>query len=43
MALGDFDQIILERRIPVLEEFLVGLEPEFSPRRETIASWKTSE
>ena len=43
MALGDFDQIILERRIPVLEEFLVGLEPEFSPRQETIASWKTSE
>ena len=32
MSLREFDQVILSRRIPILAEFLVGLEPEFQPR-----------
>ncbi|MEP6878145.1 MAG: PEP-CTERM/exosortase system-associated acyltransferase [Nitrosospira sp.] len=32
MVLKDFDKVILEHRIPELQQFLVGLEPEFRPR-----------
>ena len=32
LALKEFDAVILESRIPELEEFLVGLEPEVHPR-----------
>jgi N-acyl amino acid synthase of PEP-CTERM/exosortase system len=32
MDLKEFDDVILSRRFPVLDQFLIGLEPEFSPR-----------
>ncbi|MEO8767077.1 MAG: PEP-CTERM/exosortase system-associated acyltransferase [Nitrosospira sp.] len=38
MALGDFDKVLLERRIPILEEFLIGLESEFSLQQAAIDS-----
>jgi N-acyl amino acid synthase of PEP-CTERM/exosortase system len=31
MDIGEFDNVILSRRIPLIEEFLEGLEPEFWP------------
>ena len=31
MDLREFDQVILSGRIPILNEFLDGLEPEFRP------------
>ncbi len=34
MSLQEFDQVILSRRIPMLAEFLVGLEPQFQPRQD---------
>lgn len=34
MALADFDRTILDRRIPMLDHFLVGLEPEYRPQRQ---------
>jgi N-acyl amino acid synthase of PEP-CTERM/exosortase system len=34
MSLAEFDKVILSRRIPVLGEFLVGLEPQFCPRED---------
>lgn len=33
LALKEFDEVILDYRIPELKEFLVGLEPEFHPQR----------
>ena len=32
LDLKEFDSVILSRRFPVLDRFLIGLEPEFSPR-----------
>jgi N-acyl amino acid synthase of PEP-CTERM/exosortase system len=32
LDLTEFDGVILSRRFPVLDQFLIGLEPEFSPR-----------
>jgi N-acyl amino acid synthase of PEP-CTERM/exosortase system len=32
MDLREFDTVILNHRFPVLDEFIVGLEPEFRPR-----------
>jgi N-acyl amino acid synthase of PEP-CTERM/exosortase system len=37
MDLKDFDNVILSRRFPVLDEFIVGLEPEFRPRPDKAA------
>ena len=31
LDLKEFDDVILSRRFPVLDQFLIGLEPEFSP------------
>lgn len=32
MSLAEFDEAILARRKPILDDFLVGLEPQFHPR-----------
>jgi len=37
MDLEEFDNVILSRRFPVLDEFIVGLEPEFRPRPDKAA------
>jgi N-acyl amino acid synthase of PEP-CTERM/exosortase system len=34
MALADFDQAILSRGIPILDNFLIGLEPAYCPQRQ---------
>jgi len=31
MSLAEWDEVILSRQIPALDDFLVGLEPEFTP------------
>jgi N-acyl amino acid synthase of PEP-CTERM/exosortase system len=33
MALADFDRTILDRRIPLLDNFLSGLEPQYHPQQ----------
>jgi N-acyl amino acid synthase of PEP-CTERM/exosortase system len=37
LDLKEFDNVILSRRFPVLDEFIVGLEPEFRPRPDRAA------
>jgi N-acyl amino acid synthase of PEP-CTERM/exosortase system len=34
MNLAEFDWVVLSKRIPALDDFLVGLEPQFHPRRD---------
>jgi hypothetical protein len=36
MALADFDRTILDRRIPLLDNFLSGLEPQYHPQQQAI-------
>jgi hypothetical protein len=34
--LADFDRTILDRRIPLLDNFLSGLEPQYHPQQRAI-------
>jgi N-acyl amino acid synthase of PEP-CTERM/exosortase system len=41
MSLRDFDQVILGRQIDSLDDFLIGLEPEFSPAAPSVQPMRT--